>query len=72
MATPSTIGASSKPPFVVPDDFSWDLSHFCIPKHYESDLGSVMIVRGLQHSDARPHTRSHSLLRARVCSHMAL
>ena len=69
MATPSTIGASSKPPFIVPDDFSWDLSHFCIPKHYESDLGSVMIVRGLQHSDARPRTLSLLAACARVQPH---
>ena len=60
MAKTASIGASSKPAFIVPDDFSWDLSLFSIPNHYESDLDSVMIVRCLQ----RSHARSHSSLRA--------
>jgi hypothetical protein len=29
----ASIGASSKPPFVVPDHFSWDLSLFSVPEH---------------------------------------
>ena len=43
----SNIGASDKPPFVIPDGFAWDLSLFSIPEHYENDLKSVMIPHGL-------------------------
>ena len=44
---PTTLGHSSKPCFVVPDGFCWDLSLFSIPEHYAPDLASVMIPHGL-------------------------
>lgn len=32
----------------IPDDYQgYDLSHFCIPSHYVSDLENVLIPRGL-------------------------
>jgi len=43
----ASIGASSKPPFVVPDHVSWDPTLFSVPEHYEADLKSVMIPHGL-------------------------
>ena len=45
-ADPS-LGESGKPPFWVPDDFTFDLDHFSIPEHYAPDLGAVMLPHGM-------------------------
>lgn len=47
MSDDPTLGQSGKPPFVVPDDFSFDLDHFSVPEHYAADLKEIMLPHGI-------------------------